>query len=458
MTGVQTCALPIFLKAASAEKLKIEKEVAEKTRQLFETEYQKGLDAIDKKAKSLRKEGIKEVDIAKWVAIKKGVIQKEYDDKILAEIKKTNDKRIAAAKALFATIKEEEDKRVPDNVTTSPAVISFVKRVQAIKKIAKAAADNRVDIADISLKEIDRLYAENVISYKEHEVLKTKIQEYQLNKRVQKTITVLQFVQDIGNILMNGMQDILQSQLQSLQTQEQAEMGVFERRKKRVEDEKKRELLLAKGNATRINQINQDAANKEKQIDADKLKAKTAYDRKIAEMKHKQAVIDKAQALFNIAINTATAVMKVYAQTGIFGVGMQIPIMIMGALEAALVLARPIPKFAKGTKNAPGGLGIVGDAGAEIVEQDNQLALIEKPTLTYLKPGAKVYNNFETQQMFMQSGKDDFIVKEAIDRQTNDIVSAIVNKQELHFTTRGIVISDRNGQYFKEYMNRKIEF
>ena len=121
---------------------------------------------------------------------------------------------------------------------------------------------------------------------------------------------------------------------------------------------------------------------------------------------------------------------------------------------------RDLPSFPtrRSSDLAPGGLGIVGDAGAEIVEQDNQLALIEKPTLTYLKPGAKVYNNFETQQMFMQSGKDDFIVKEAIDRQTNDIVSAIVNKQELHFTTRGIVISDRNGQYFKEYMNRKIEF
>ena len=106
------------IKAASAEKLKIEKEVAEKTRQLFETEYQKELDAVDKKAKTLRKEGIKEVDIAKWVAIQKGTIQKKYDDKILAEIKKTNDKRIAAEKALFATIKEEEDKRVPDNVIT----------------------------------------------------------------------------------------------------------------------------------------------------------------------------------------------------------------------------------------------------------------------------------------------------------------------------------------------------
>lgn len=71
-------------------------------------------------------------------------------------------------------------------------------------------------------------------------------------------------------------------------------------------------------------------------IEADKL-------RKEKDIKRQQAIADKQQALFSIAINTAAAVVK--ALPNPFLIALSIA---TGAVQAALVASRPIPKFAKG--------------------------------------------------------------------------------------------------------------
>jgi hypothetical protein len=61
----------------------------------------------------------------------------------------------------------------------------------------------------------------------------------------------------------------------------------------------------------------------------------------VAKIKRGQAIADKAQALFNIAISTAQNIVK--------GPSALIPLYIaLGAIQAAAVAARPIPKFEKG--------------------------------------------------------------------------------------------------------------
>ena len=183
------------------------------------------------------------------------------------------------------------------------------------------------------------------------------------------------------------------------------------------------------------------------------------YAKEIAKIKTKQAKADKAQALFNIAIKTAEAVIGLWAKPGFpAAIPMTAFVVGLGLLEAATVAAKPIPKFAKGTKNAPEGLALVGEAGKEIIEQDGKAAVVEKPTLTYLKRGAKVYNNMETERIFKEAGSDDFQIRDAINEQTRDIVSAIANKKELHINLRTGTIAERENGYFKEYYNKKILF
>ena len=64
----------------------------------------------------------------------------------------------------------------------------------------------------------------------------------------------------------------------------------------------------------------------------------------------------------------------------------------MGAAQVAIIAAQPIPKYAKGTKDHPGGLAIVGDGGKkEGIVTDNGLFITpDKPTLVDLPAHAQV--------------------------------------------------------------------
>ena len=82
------------------------------------------------------------------------------------------------------------------------------------------------------------------------------------------------------------------------------------------------------------------------------------------EILRKQAIYEKAQALAGIAINTGMAIMKTSAQ---WGYPAALPfiaaISALSAVQTASVLATPIPEYAEGTQDHPGGLAIVGDGG-----------------------------------------------------------------------------------------------
>ncbi len=68
----------------------------------------------------------------------------------------------------------------------------------------------------------------------------------------------------------------------------------------------------------------------------------------IAEQRREQAKVEKVAALFQIAVNTAVAVSKVLAQTGVLS-PFAIPAVIAGGVaQAAIVAAQPIPSYAEG--------------------------------------------------------------------------------------------------------------
>jgi len=88
-------------------------------------------------------------------------------------------------------------------------------------------------------------------------------------------------------------------------------------------------------------------------LERDKQKARVDANRKasiaIANEKRKQAVADRALAIFDIGINTAVAISKAIAASPLTG-GLPFSALagILGAAQIAAVLAKPIPKFAQG--------------------------------------------------------------------------------------------------------------
>lgn len=95
------------------------------------------------------------------------------------------------------------------------------------------------------------------------------------------------------------------------------------------------------------------AINESTMLERDKVQSRIALEKKkaaqIAEINRKQAVQDKALAVFNIGISTAEAIMKFLVKPGgPEGIALSVLAGITGAAQAAAVLAKPIPKFERG--------------------------------------------------------------------------------------------------------------
>lgn len=90
-------------------------------------------------------------------------------------------------------------------------------------------------------------------------------------------------------------------------------------------------------------------------------------EKKRIEAERKNAIFEKAQAVAQAAINTALAITA--ALTSPFTSAAMIPLIAAtGAAQIATILATPLPEYAKGTQDHPGGLAMVGDEGrAEMV-------------------------------------------------------------------------------------------
>lgn len=80
----------------------------------------------------------------------------------------------------------------------------------------------------------------------------------------------------------------------------------------------------------------------------------------------KQAKAERAAILTQIAIDTAAAIIKVTAQTGILSPFIIPGIIALGVAQAGFVASRPLPQYAEGTQNAEGGKAITDEEGAEL--------------------------------------------------------------------------------------------
>lgn len=97
-----------------------------------------------------------------------------------------------------------------------------------------------------------------------------------------------------------------------------------------------------------------------------KLISQKEMDKKQFDLKLRQAKLDKEQALFNIAISTAQAVMASLAAVPLpLGLPLMLANIALGAVQAGAVLAKPLPKYARGRKGGRGEWATVGEKGPE---------------------------------------------------------------------------------------------
>lgn len=93
-------------------------------------------------------------------------------------------------------------------------------------------------------------------------------------------------------------------------------------------------------------------------------KQRKLLEKKKRDEQRKQAIIDRTNALIQIAVDTAVGMIHLWRDPG-GPIGYAL-MSVLGALSVAKTLAvanQPLPKYAKGTEDHPGGPAIVGDGG-----------------------------------------------------------------------------------------------
>ena len=174
---------------------------------------------------------------------------------------------------------------------------------------------------------------------------------------------------------------IYQKQIEDLERQEEANEESREKELSRIEE------MADKG------AISEEEAEARKRAAEDRTAKKNEeIAKKKAALQTKQAKLEKSTNIAQTIMNTAVAVMKAWSQGGIFAAPMAAMIAAMGAIQLATIVAQPIPKYAKGTKDHKGGLAWVGDGGVSetIVTNKGMYLTPSTPTLVDLPRGAKV--------------------------------------------------------------------
>lgn len=189
--------------------------------------------------------------------------------------------------------------------------------------------------------------------------------------------------------LFNGITSIVTSafdaRIEQIEEEKEKNEEAGEEEKERIESLVESGVIAKEEGEAKKRAADQATADKNKELEKQK-----------AELEQRQAKWQKANSIVQTTIATSLAIMQAFAQAGpIAGAVLAAVIAAMGAAQIAIIAAQPLPKYAKGTDNHPGGLAIVGDGGRqEVIETDNGAYITPSvPTLVDIPKRARVIPN-----------------------------------------------------------------
>jgi len=203
---------------------------------------------------------------------------------------------------------------------------------------------------------------------------------------------------------------------------------------------------------------------------AAKQKIEDDYEKRRKEIANRENKAKQKQAIFNIAIDTAQAIMATVGKTGFAGLPLALILGALGAAQIAMVASQKIPEYWQGTDNASAGLAYTNERGAEIHTDkhgnikdfgDNKGA-----RLTMMAQGDKVYTAEETKRMMFNDDLNYMLNSRGVSIPINSQSNTMTAQQmdlilEKHFSkiqTNSTVI-DKNGfaQWTEKRGNRTIQ-
>ena len=188
-----------------------------------------------------------------------------------------------------------------------------------------------------------------------------------------------QILEESKNLFFQGLSQAFESELERINELKDEQLSALDQESEGIDKAYENRLIGKREyEAEQIRITNQRVAA---EIEAEK---------KITAIKKKQDIANRARALFEIAINTARAIMAVTAEAALAAPAIIPQYVILGALQAAAVLAQPLPKYKKGTLSVKG----VGTDDSELALLQPGEAVIPTETNRKYHPAIKaIYEN-----------------------------------------------------------------
>lgn len=161
----------------------------------------------------------------------------------------------------------------------------------------------------------------------------------------------------------------------------------------RIDRESKANQEAADEQRSRVDELEMSGAISKEQADARKAAITQKEEQREKELARQKAAMQKKKTIFEIILNTATAVVEALPNFILAGI-----VAAAGAAQLGIAIAQPLPEYAAGTRNYPGGLAVVGDGGRPEVVMTPSGGLFRTPasdTLVDLPARSVVFPSVE---------------------------------------------------------------
>ncbi len=333
--------------------------LASKTEERYSREQSARDNAMIGEINALKTKMAEELKLAAGNAAKQAEIKDRYE---AAEADITEKYAQQTARASIAML---EDILKNEN-------LSAEERAKYEADLAKAKADLETAIADASIAQIERITAaDNAASEKR----RANAQQW------------LQVAADSLNTISELVATVYDAKITKIEEEQEANTAAGEAEQERITELVEKKVITEEEGEARKRAAEAQTAKKNEELE-----------KKKQQLKHKQAVWDKANAVAQAGIATALAIMNaLQMQPFPVGIAMAAIAGAMGAVQIATILATPIPKYAKGTDRHKGGPAIVGDGGVPelVIFGGRSWITPDKPTLVDMPAGAVVVPNID---------------------------------------------------------------
>lgn len=340
------------------ERQDLEEEFAAKSSDLAEERYANEQSVRDNayiaEYNALKSKYAKELEAAKGNAARQAEITAKFEDDQSRLSERYARQTASASIELFEEILKNEK-------------LSAEDRLKYEQALAKAKGDLETAMADASIAQIQRITeADNKAS----EQRRANAQQW------------LQVAADSLNTITELVATVYDAKIAKVEEEQEVNTAAGEAEQERISELVEKKVITEEEGEARKRAAEAQTAKKNEELE-----------KKKQQLKHKQAVWDKANSIAQAGISTALAIMNMLKSAPWpVNIAMAAVAGAMGAVQVATILATPIPKYAKGTNRHKGGPAIVGDGGVPevVIFGGKSWITPDTPTLVDMPAGAVV--------------------------------------------------------------------